>query len=196
ATMSQPKVYIVIYSLYHHVHTLALSVLEGICLESKGIDAKIFQVEESLSEDVLRTMHAPPRPNLPIATPSQLVEADGIIFGIPTRFGMVPEQIKTLLDATGQLWAAGSLIGKFAATFFSTASQHGGQETTALTTITYFAHHGMIYVPFGFANSGLFDNSEVIGGSPYGAGTITNGDGTRQPSEKELAIAKNQGENF
>lgn len=90
----------------------------------------------------------------------------------------------------------GSLAGKFVATFFSTASQHGGQETTALNAVTYFAHHGMLYVPFGFANAAMFDNNEVIGGSAYGSGTVTNGDGSRQPSETELAIAKNQAKNF
>ena len=108
----------------------------------------------------------------------------------------MPAQLKSFLDATGGLWASGALAGKFAGTFFSTASQHGGQESTAFTTVTYFAHHGIIYVPFGFANAHLFDNSEVIGGSAYGAGTVTNGDGSRQPSEKELEIAKNQGQNF
>lgn len=102
----------------------------------------------------------------------------------------------SLLDSTGQLWAKGSLAGKFVATFFSTASQHGGQETTALNAVTYFAHHGLMYVPFGFANASMFSNDEVIGGSAYGAGTITNGDGSREPSATELAIAKNQAENF
>jgi NAD(P)H dehydrogenase (quinone) len=108
----------------------------------------------------------------------------------------MPAQIKAFLDSTGGLWASGGLAGKFAGTFFSTASQHGGQETTAFTTITYFAHHGMVYVPLGFANPHLFDNSEVIGGSAYGAGTVANGDGSRQVSQKELEIAHTQGENF
>jgi NAD(P)H dehydrogenase (quinone) len=100
------------------------------------------------------------------------------------------------LDATGKLWANGSLAGKFAGTFFCTASQHGGQETTAFTTITYFTHHAMVYVPLGFANAHLFDNSEVVGGSAYGAGTVANGDGSREVSQKELEIARTQGENF
>jgi NAD(P)H dehydrogenase (quinone) len=92
--------------------------------------------------------------------------------GVPTRFGTFPAQMKSFLDATGALWATGALSGKFAGTFFSTASQHGGQETTAYTLVTYFAHHGLNYIPLGFANSSLFDNSEVVGGSPYGAGTV------------------------
>jgi NAD(P)H dehydrogenase (quinone) len=141
-------------------------------------------------------MHAPAKPDLPIITVDQLTEPDGIIFGIPTRFGTMPAQLKALLDATGKLWATGALAGKFTGTFFCTASQHGGQETTALTTVTYFAHHGMVYVPFGFASAHLFDNSEVVGGSAYGAGTIANGDGSRQPTTKELEIAHSQGENF
>lgn len=156
----------------------------------------ISAVQETLSDDILQKMHAPAKPDLPIITVDQLTEADGIIFGIPTRFGTMPAQLKALLDATGKLWATGALAGKFAGTFFCTASQHGGQETTALTTVTYFAHHGMVYVPFGFASAHLFDNSEVVGGSAYGAGTVANGDGSRQPTEKELEIARTQGENF
>ncbi|KAF7727741.1 hypothetical protein EC973_007200 [Apophysomyces ossiformis] len=187
-------VYIVIYTLYHHIYKLALEVQKG--LQSSGVETKIFQVEETLTEDILQKMHAPVKPDLPIITVDKLTEPDGIIFGIPTRFGTMPAQMKALLDATGKLWATGALSGKFAGTFFCTASQHGGQETTALTTVTYFAHHGMIYVPFGFANAHLFDVNEVVGGSAYGAGTIANGDGSRQPTEKELEIAMNQGENF
>ncbi|KAG2209097.1 hypothetical protein INT46_006261 [Mucor plumbeus] len=189
-----PTVYIVIYTLYHHIYKLAVEIQKG--LEAQGVNVKVFQVQETLSDDILQKMHAPAKPDLPIITVDQLTEADGIIFGIPTRFGTMPAQLKALLDATGKLWATGALAGKFAGTFFCTASQHGGQETTALTTVTYFAHHGMIYVPFGFASAHLFDNSEVVGGSAYGAGTVANGDGSRQPTEKELEIARTQGENF
>ncbi|KAI8391080.1 NAD(P)H:quinone oxidoreductase, type IV [Radiomyces spectabilis] len=187
-------VYIVIYTMYHHIYKLALEVQKG--LESAGVKTTIFQVQETLSDEVLQKMHVPEKPNLPVIKTEQLTEPDGIIFGIPTRFGTMPAQIKALLDATGKIWATGGLAGRFAGTFFCTASQHGGQETTALTTVTYFAHHGMIYVPFGFANAHLFDNSEVIGGSAYGCGTVANGDGSRQPTQKELEIAVNQGENF
>jgi NAD(P)H dehydrogenase (quinone) len=100
------------------------------------------------------------------------------------------------LDSTGGLWQSGALAGKLTGVFFSTAAQHGGQETTALSTITYFSHHGMPFIPLGFAHANMFDNSEVIGSSPYGSGTVANGDGSRQPSEKELAIVYTQGENF
>jgi NAD(P)H dehydrogenase (quinone) len=188
------KIYIIIYSLYHHIYTLAQEVQKG--LEASGVEAKIFQVPELLSDEILTKMHAPAKPDVPVITTAQLTEADGFLFGIPTRFGTMPSQMKAFLDATGGLWASGGLAGKFAGTFFSTGCQHGGQETTAFTTITYFVHHGMIYVPLGFANPHLFDNSEVVGGSPYGAGTVANGDGSRQVSQKELEIAHTQGENF
>ncbi|KAI8384567.1 NAD(P)H:quinone oxidoreductase, type IV [Radiomyces spectabilis] len=189
-----PKVYIIIYTLYHHIYTLALEAKKG--LEAAGVEVELFQVPETLSDEILTKMHAPPKPEIPVITTAQLTEADGYLFGFGTRFGTMPAQMKAFLDATGSLWASGALAGKFAGTFFSTASQHGGQETTALTTVTYFAHHGMIYVPLGFANPHLFDNSEVIGGSAYGAGTVANGDGSRQVSDKEKEIAHTQGENF
>ncbi|KAI8093588.1 NAD(P)H:quinone oxidoreductase, type IV [Halteromyces radiatus] len=189
-----PKVNIIIYTLYHHIYTLALSVEQG--LKEAGIDAKILQVPETLSEEILTKMHAPPKPDVPIATLEDLTEADGLIFGFGTRFGTMPAQFKAFLDSTGQLWAGGKLAGKFGGLFFSTAGQHGGQETTAFTTITFLAHHGMIYVPLGFANPHLFDNSEVVGGSAWGAGTVANGDGSRKVSDKEKEIAVTQGKNF
>lgn len=141
-------------------------------------------------------MQAPAKPDLPILSVDKMAVPDGILFGLPTRFGTMPAQMKALLDASGALWAKGALSGKFAGTFFSTASQHGGQETTALTAVTYFSHHGMMYVPFGYANTALYNNDEVVGGSAYGAGTVADGDGSRQPTQLELGIAKNQGENF
>ncbi|KAI8086369.1 NAD(P)H:quinone oxidoreductase, type IV, partial [Halteromyces radiatus] len=189
-----PNLYIVLYSLYHHVYKLSKEIAEG--ASANGCNVKIFQVQETLSNDILEKMHAPAKPDLPIITPAELAEADGILFGIPTRFGLVPAQIKTLLDATGSLWVKGGLAQKFAGFFFSTASSHGGQETTALTSVTYLVHHGINFVPFGYPNPALFDNTKVIGGSPYGAGTMANGDGSRQLIEEELAMAKNQGQNF
>ncbi|OAD02437.1 benzoquinone reductase, partial [Mucor lusitanicus CBS 277.49] len=189
-----PTVYIIIYSLYHHIYKVAKDVQKG--LESEGVTVKLFQVPETLSDEILEKLHAPPKPDIPVITVDALTEADAFLFGVPTRFGTFPAQMKSFLDATGALWATGALSGKFAGTFFSTASQHGGQETTAYTLLTYFAHHGLNYVPLGFANSNLFDNSEVVGGSPYGAGTVANGDGSREPTIKELEIAQTQGENF
>ncbi|KAI8641219.1 flavoprotein-like protein [Parasitella parasitica] len=189
-----PTVYIIIYSLYHHIYKVAKDVQKG--LESQGVTVELFQVPETLSDEILEKLHAPPKPDIPIITVDALTKADAFLFGVPTRFGTLPAQMKSFLDATGALWATGALSGKFVGTFFSTASQHGGQETTAYTLLTYFAHHGLNYVPLGFANSNLFDNTEVIGGSPYGAGTIANGDGSREPTTKELEIASTQGENF
>ncbi|KAH8555596.1 flavoprotein-like protein [Umbelopsis sp. PMI_123] len=192
--MSSPVIYIVYYSTYGHIYTLAKEVQKG--LEGQGVQVKIFQVPETLTEEVLTKMHAPPKQDVPVITVDDLKNADAILWGIPTRFGTMPAQVKDFLDQTGSLWQTGGLAGKFTGVFFSTASQHGGQETTAFTTLTFFAHHGMIYVPLGFAHANMFDNSEVIGSSPYGSGTVANGDGSRMPSEKELVIAYTQGENF
>ncbi|KAG2173151.1 hypothetical protein INT43_004524 [Umbelopsis isabellina] len=187
-------IYIVYYSMYGHIYTLAKEVQKG--LEAQGVEVKLFQVAETLPEEVLTKMHAPAKQDVPVITAEDLKAADGILWGIPTRFGTMPAQLKAFLDSTGQLWQTGALAGKFTGTFFSTASQHGGQETTAFTAVTYFAHHGMIYVPIGFPDPACFDNSVVIGGSAYGAGTVAGGDGSRQPSEAELRIATIQGEKF
>ncbi|KAI8359101.1 NAD(P)H:quinone oxidoreductase, type IV, partial [Choanephora cucurbitarum] len=194
--MNKPVVYVVIYSLYQHVYKLALSVKEG--LEDKGVEVQLFQVAETLPKEVLAKMEAPPKPDIPVITVDKLAEPDGIVFGLPTRFGTMPAQVKALLDASGALWAKGALAGKFASTFFCTASQHGGQETTAFTIIPYFAHHGMLFVPNGYLHPALGDNEDeqVIGGSSYGAGTVSDGDGSRQPTFVELDIAKHQGARF
>ncbi|KAJ1958776.1 hypothetical protein EC988_000096 [Linderina pennispora] len=193
--MARPKVFVVFYSTYGHVHTVAKSIQKG--LEKVGnVDVELYQFPETLSEDILGKMHAPPKPDVPVITVDKLTEADGFLFGFPTRFGSAPAQVKSFFDATGGLWAKGALFGKPAGLFFSTASQHGGQETTAMTFLPNLAHHGMIYVPAGFRNQNLFDNSEVVGGSPWGAGTVANGDGSRLPTEKELSIAETQGEEF
>ncbi|KAK9745645.1 hypothetical protein K7432_018252 [Basidiobolus ranarum] len=141
-------------------------------------------------------MHAPPKPDIPVITPELMEEADGLIFGVPTRYGAMPGQWRAFWDATGAFWARGAYTKKMATFFFSTASQHGGQETTALTSLTTLAHHGIIYVPLGFTSPHLSDNTEVVGGSAYGSGTITNGDGSRMPSVKELEVATHQGEYF
>ena len=120
-----------------------------------------------------------------------------MIFGVPTRFGMMASQVKAMFDATGSLWQAGALRGKTAGIFVSTSTQGGGQETTALTSVTQFTHHGMIYVPFGYGFPALqFDNSKAHGGSPYGAGTLAGPDGSAQPLEGELEMAKEQGKYF
>jgi NAD(P)H:quinone oxidoreductase type IV len=130
---------------------------------------------------------------VPQAYPSQLVEADAIIFGTPTRFGNMCAQMRNFLDQTGDLWLKGSLIGKVGGVFTSTASQHGGQETTVTSFHSTLLHHGMVIVGVPYAEQGLLNMNEITGGSPYGAATITKGDGSRQPSDNELAIARFQG---
>jgi NAD(P)H dehydrogenase (quinone) len=147
-----------------------------------------FQVAETLSEELLVKLHAPPKSDVPVITAEQLAEADGILFGVPTRFGSTPTQVRALLDSTGGLWMRGALQGKFGGIFFSTGSQGSGQETTALTLLPYFAHHGINFVPIGYKNKRLGDLSEVHGGSPWGAGTISGADGKRQPSDLELEV--------
>ncbi|KAI7868724.1 NAD(P)H:quinone oxidoreductase, type IV [Spinellus fusiger] len=188
------KIFIVIYTTYHTIYNLSLEVKKG--LEASGVEVTIFQVPETLSPEVIQMMNSPEKPDVPIITIDKLVEADGIMFGIPTRFGTMPAQMKAFLDSTSSLWSKGALSGKFAGTFFSTANQHGGQETTALTAIPFFAHHGLIYVPLGFTNPHLFDISEVVGGSAYGSGSVTGSSGQRPISQKEKELAFAQGEGF
>ncbi|KAF1883017.1 hypothetical protein Lal_00003199 [Lupinus albus] len=150
-------------------------------------------VPETLPNEVLGKMSAPPKSDVPVITPNELSEADGFVFGFPTRFGMMSAQFKAFLDATGGLWRTQQLAGKPAGIFYSTGSQGGGQETTALTAITQLVHHGMIFVPIGYTfGAGMFEMEQVKGGSPYGAGTYA-GDGSRQPTELELQQAFHQG---
>ncbi|XAR53713.1 NAD(P)H dehydrogenase (quinone) [Bertholletia excelsa] len=186
------KVYIVYYSMYGHVARLAQKIKEG--AESvEGVEAKLWQVPETLPDEVLAKMGAPPKGDAPIITPNELAEADGLIFGFPTRYGMMAAQFKAFFDSTGGLWRTQGLAGKPAGIFFSTGSQGGGQETTALTAITQLTHHGMIFVPIGYTfGAGMFEMEQLKGGSPYGAGTYA-GDGSRQPSELELEQAFHQG---
>ncbi|KAJ1911406.1 hypothetical protein IWQ60_010151 [Tieghemiomyces parasiticus] len=193
--VAKPKIFIIFYSLYGHLYTVAQSIKLGV-EKANNAEVHLFQLKETLSPEVLAKMHAPAKPNVPILVPEDLAAADAFLFGIPTRFGNMPEQWKNLWDATGQLWMKGALVGKFAGIFFSTASQHGGQETTALTFLTTLAHHGIMYVPFGNRSSYLMDHSHIIGGSAYGSGTITNGDGSRMPSQEELEIAEAQCQPF
>jgi NAD(P)H dehydrogenase (quinone) len=146
-------------------------------------------------------MNAPARPNHPVLEYEEmnviLQDVAGIMFGIPTRFGMMPAQMKAWFDSTSKLWTKGHLVGKAAGTFFSTAVQGGGQETTAMTAVTQFVHHGMVFVPPGYSFGGrMFDNTEVHGGSPWGAGCIAGGDGSRKASRFELDFARHQGAQF
>eukprot|EP00466_Bigelowiella_natans_P000349 jgi/Bigna1/56999/fgenesh1_pm.1_\ len=177
--------------MYGHIETMAKKVAEGAA--KAGAHVKIMRIPETLPDEVLQKMGAPKKSEeYKDATPSDLAEADCILFGIPTRFGMAAAQVKALMDHTGSLWAKGELHGKMAGIFVSTATQSGGQETTALTFITQFTHHGMIFVPIGYGNKNLMNMEEVRGGSPYGAGCFAGPKGERMPSKLELELAEYQ----
>jgi len=189
-------VYIVHYSMYGHVRTLAEAIQRG-ASKVPGVDVKLFQVAETLPTEVLEKMHAPPKnADIPIITADELTKADGILFGFPTRFGMMASQMKCFFDSTGGLWMKGSLVGKPAGLFFSTGTQNGGQETTALTAVTQLTHHGMVYVPIGYSSPLMTNMEEIKGGSPYGAGTFAGIDGRRVPSKLEIELAEHQGQFF
>ncbi|KIY71941.1 benzoquinone reductase [Cylindrobasidium torrendii FP15055 ss-10] len=191
-----PKVAIVIYSMYGHIVKLAEAQLAGI--KAAGGDAKIFQIPETLPQTVLDAMYAPAKPDYPVIDAETLATYDAFLFGIPTRFGNFPGQWKAFWDTTGGLWAKGALAGKYAGIFVSTASIGGGQETTALNSLSTLAHHGIIYVPLGYSQTfaQLSNLTEVHGGSAWGAGTLAGGDGSRQPSALELEVATIQGKSF
>ncbi|KAL2327866.1 hypothetical protein Fmac_021293 [Flemingia macrophylla] len=186
------KVYIVYYSMYGHVERLAREILLGVN-SVDGVEGKLWQVPETLPIEELAKLRAPPKSDVPIINSFKLPEADGFVFGFPTRFGMMAAQFKAFLDTTEYLWKAQMLATKPAGIFYSTSSQGGGQETTPLTAITQLVHHGMIFVPIGYTSGPtMFEMNEVKGGSPYGAGTYC-GDGSRQPTEYELKQAFYQG---
>lgn len=186
------KIYIVFYSMYGHVEKLAEEIKKG-AASVEGVEVTLWQVPEILPEGVLIKMNAPPKSEVPIIEPHQLADADGFLFGFPTKYGMMAAQFKAFLDATGGLWRTQQLAGKPAGLFYSTGSQNGGQETTALTAVTQLVHHGMLYVPVGYTfGAGMFEMEQVKGGSPYGSGTFA-GDGSRQPSKLELEQAFHQG---
>ncbi|GJE84835.1 flavoprotein WrbA [Phanerochaete sordida] len=196
AAPRRPNIAIIIYSMYGHIAKMAEAVKSGV--EKAGGTATIYQIPETLPADVLAKMHAPPKPAYPVISPAALPTFDGFVLGIPTRFGNFPAQWKAFWDATGQLWAQGALAGKYASIFVSTAGQGGGQEATAANAISTLAHHGILYVPLGYSRAfpQLTNLDEVHGGSPWGAGTLANADGSRQPSALELEIATIQGQQF
>lgn len=193
-----PKIAIVYYSMYGHIKQLADAELKGI--QAAGGDAKLFQVAETLPQEVLTKMYAPPKnADVPVLEdPAELEAFDGILFGIPTRYGNFPAQFKTFWDKTGKQWSTGGYWGKYAGVFVSTGTQGGGQESTVMSTMSTLVHHGFIYVPLGYKTTfaQLANLDEVHGGSPWGAGTFSAGDGSRQPSALELGIAEAQGKAF
>ncbi|MGB9442843.1 MAG: NAD(P)H:quinone oxidoreductase [Desulfobacterales bacterium] len=190
------KVLIVFYSTYGHIFKMAEAVAEGV-KEVAGAEVKILRVPETLPDEVLGKMGAVDAQkafsHVPVCTVDELAEADAIIFGTPTRFGNMCGQMRQFLDATGQLWANGSLIGKVGSVFASSATQHGGQESTILTFHVTLLHQGFVIVGLPYAFQGQMRIDEVTGGSPYGATTIAGGDGSRMPSENELEAARFQG---
>jgi NAD(P)H dehydrogenase (quinone) len=191
------KIYIVFYSTYGHVFQMAEAIAEG-ARRVEGAEVEIFQVAETLPDEVLKKMGAVDArkafAHIPVIEANQLAEADAIIFGTPTRFGNMAAQMRTLLDATGGLWKKGSLVGKVGSVFASTATQHGGQETTITSFHTTLLHQGMVIVGVPYTCPQLTNMSEITGGTPYGATTLAKDDGSRQPSENELEIARFQGE--
>lgn len=185
------KVLVLYYSAYGHIETMAYAVAEG--AKAEGAEVVVKRVPELVPEDVAKASHFKLDQQAPLATTAELAEYDAIIVGAGTRFGTVASQMRNFWDQTGGLWAEGKLVGKVGSVFTSSATQHGGQESTILGFIPTLLHHGMAVVGLPYAFKGQMGTEEVKGGSPYGASTITNGDGSRQPSAVELEGAKFQG---
>jgi len=186
------KVLVLYYSMYGHIETMAQAVAEG-SRSVEGTEVAIKRVPDLVPEDVARKAGAKLDQAAPIATVDELANYDAIIFGAPTRFGNICAQMRNFLDQTGRLWLHGKLIGKVGSVFTSTGTQHGGQETTITSLHTTLLHHGMIIVGVPYSCQEIMNMSEITGGSPYGASTLAGGDGSRQPSENEIKIARFQG---
>lgn len=190
------KVLIVYYSMYGHIHKMAQAVAEGVN-SVPGAEAVLRRVPETLPDDVLEKMGAmnarQTMAAVPVATVDELAAADAVIFGTPTRFGNMCGQMRQFLDATGQLWAEGALVGKVGSVFASSNTQHGGQESTILSFHITLLHQGFVIVGLPYAFQGQMRMDEITGGSPYGASTIAGGSGERMPSENELEAARYQG---
>jgi len=190
------KVLIVYYSMYGHIHQMAEAVAEGV-RQVEGAEAVLRQVPETLPEDVLAKMGAlesrKAMGHVPVCTVAELAEADAVIFGTPTRFGNMCGQMRQFLDATGQLWAKGTLVGKVGSVFASSNTQHGGQESTILSFHITLLHQGFVIVGLPYTFQGQMRMDEITGGSPYGATTIAGASGERLPSENELEAARFQG---
>ena len=194
--MKNVKVNIIFHSIYGHIYRLAEAIAEG-ARQVDEVEVNLYQVQETLPDDILAKMGALEAKkkfaHIPVATLDNLSEADAIIFGTPTRYGMMTAQMRAFLDSTVGLWVEGALIGKVGSVFTSSATQHGGQESTILSFHTTLLHHGMIIVGTPYSEKRQMTIDEITGGSPYGASTITGSDGSRLPSENELGIAGFQG---
>jgi len=186
------KVLVLYYSSYGHVETMAQAIRDGAAAVD-GVDVTVKRVPELMPEDVAKKAGVKLDQAAPVAEPADLADYDAVIFGTPTRFGNMASQIRNFLDQAGGLWAGNKLVGKVGSVFVSTATQHGGQETTITSFHTTLLHLGMVIVGVPYSEKRLNETETVSGGTPYGASTIAGGDGKRQPSENELAIARFQG---
>ena len=187
------KILILYYSTWGHIERMAQEVAEG-ARSAGGVAVTVKRVPETMPPETVAAIHAKTDQAAPIATPEELAEYDAIIFGTPTRFGNMCGQMRNFLDQTGSLWQQGKLVGKIGSVFASTATQHGGQETTITSFHSTLLHQGMIVVGVPYACAGLMNMDEISGGTPYGATTLSKGDGSRMSSANELAIAKYQGQ--
>ena len=185
------KVLVLYYSSYGHIETMAHAVAEGARAAGATVDVK--RVPETVPEEIARNAHFKLDQAAPVATVAELADYDAIIIGTGTRFGRMSSQMAAFLDQAGGLWARGALNGKVGGAFTSSATQHGGQETTLFSIITNLLHFGMVVVGLDYGHAGQMTNDEVVGGAPYGATTIAHGDGSRQPSAIELEGARYQG---
>lgn len=186
------KVLVLYYSSYGHIETMAGAVAEG-AMSVEGCTVDVKRVPELMPDDVAAAAHIKLDQAAPVAMPDELANYDAIIFGTPTRFGNMAAQMRNFLDQTGGLWFTNALVGKVGSVFCSTASQHGGQETTITSFHTTLLHHGMVIVGLPYTFKGNSEMGEISGGTPYGATTLAGADGSRIPSENELAGARFQG---
>ena len=186
------QVLVLYYSMYGHIETMAKSVAEG-ARSVDGVEVTIKRVPETMDAEAFKAAGGKADQDAPEASPNELGDYDAIIVGTPTRFGNMSGQMRNFFDQTGGLWSKGALVGKVASVFSSTGTG-GGQETTITSTWTTLAHHGMVIVPIGYTTPAMYDISQVGGGTPYGASTLAGGDGSRQPDDRELDIARHQGE--
>lgn len=186
------KILVLYHSFYGHIETMANAVAKG-AREVQGAQVDLKRVPETIPDEEFRKAGGKSAQTAPVAQPGELVNYDAIIFGTPTRFGNMTGQMRTFLDQTGALWATGALIGKVGSVFTSSATQHGGQESTILTFHPTLLHHGMMIVGLPYSEQRQMGLDEIKGGSPYGASTIAGGKGERMPSEQELGMASFQG---
>jgi NAD(P)H dehydrogenase (quinone) len=186
------KVLVVYYSMYGHIETMAKAVAEG-AREVADVEVTVKQVADLIPREVAEKAGAKLDQAAPVADPKELADYDAIIVGTPTRFGNMAAQMRNFWDQTGGLWANGALVGKVGSVFTSSATQHGGQESTILATHITLLHHGLVIVGLPYSCTAQMGLDEIKGGSPYGASTIAGGDGSRQPSEQELGMARFQG---